>query len=330
MRLAFFAAAAWVALGTSTAFGQNWVNSVFPERSYDFGTVARGSRVRHAFRIINTTNSEIHIANWVTMCGCTDVKVGAREIPPGTQTTVEATIDTSRFEGHKASGLTLNLDRPQPVPVVLNLTCFIRSDVVLNPGQVDFGVVARKSKPTVVLSLSYLGGQPGWAVTKMQTVSPLLSAQLKELEHSPGSPAQYQLVATLDAATPSGYFKDEISLLTNDPSGPRIPISVTANVQSAISVSPSILNLGRLQPGKVVTRTVMVRASQPFRLTEMKAQSADLTAAKPQDEARNLHVVSLTLKTPTQVGPFNTVLDIGTDLKDEPPAKVTVFATISP
>ena len=60
-------------------------------------------------------------------------------IPPGTQTTVEATLNTTNFQGYKASGLTLILDRPAFVEVDLNLTCFIRGDIVMNPGQIDFG-----------------------------------------------------------------------------------------------------------------------------------------------------------------------------------------------
>ena len=121
----------------------DWVASALPERAFDFGTVARGSQIRHTFHLVNRTNQEIHISDWRTKCGCTDVRVGARLIPPGTQTTIEATIDTSKFLGYKPSGLTLIFDQPSFVQVELNLTCFIRGDIVMNPGQVDFGIVRR-------------------------------------------------------------------------------------------------------------------------------------------------------------------------------------------
>src|SRR6185312_16958018 len=116
----------------------NWFDVIFPEKSHNFGTVARGSKLRYAFRLVNRTSHDIHILDTRTKCGCTDVKVGARDVPPGTQTTIEATIDTTKFLGYKASGLTLVLDRPSFVEVDLNLICFIRGDVMLNPGQVDF------------------------------------------------------------------------------------------------------------------------------------------------------------------------------------------------
>src|SRR5262249_52119844 len=134
-------------LPTGSAWADSdWLTTVFPERAYDFGNVARGSQLRHTFPVVNRTNLDIRIADKRTKCGCTDVRIGAHVIPPGTQTTVEATINTTNFQGYKASGLTLILDRPAFVEVDLNLTCFIRGDLVLNPGQIDFGTVRRSAE----------------------------------------------------------------------------------------------------------------------------------------------------------------------------------------
>src|SRR5438552_2650740 len=60
---------AWVLLTCQATRAQDWVSQVFPERSHDFGTVARGSRVHHTFRVVNTTPQEIQIADWRTKCG---------------------------------------------------------------------------------------------------------------------------------------------------------------------------------------------------------------------------------------------------------------------
>src|SRR3954451_11056380 len=151
---------AWTALALPNAGAQDWVSAVFPERAFDFGTVARGSKVHHTFKLLNRTNQEIHIADTRTKCGCTEVRVGSRDIPPGTQTIIEAVIDTTKFQGYKASGLTLVIDRPSFVEVDLNLTCFIQGEIVLNPGQVDFGIVHRGTRPSVSLTVKYLGSRP--------------------------------------------------------------------------------------------------------------------------------------------------------------------------
>lgn len=322
--------AVWTCVVIAPAQAQQpWHTTIFPEKSHDFGTVARGSKVRHVFRLVNNTNYDLHIADWRTKCGCTDVKVGAREIPPGTQTTIEATLDTTKFQGYKASGLVLVFDRPSFVEADLSLTSFIRGDVMLSPGAADFGIVPRASKPVVNLMLNYYGGTPNWGITKVQTVSPNLSATVREISRSGGS-VQYQLSATLDPATPAGYFKDEITLLTNDTSITSIPVSVSANVQAAVKVAPGVVNLGHVKPGQVVKKTVLVSSSQKFKVTSATSEKPELKAVGATDEEKPFHTLTVELTAPAQPGPFNATLEISTNLKDEPPAKLTTFATVVP
>ena len=330
MRHALIVAVALAAGGTGTTRAADWTDAVFPVRSHDFGTVARGSKVRHAFKLVNTTAQSIHIASWRTKCGCTDVRVGARDIPPGTQTVVEAVIDTTKFTGFKPSGLTLVLDRPTVAEVDLNLSCFIRGDLTLNPGQVDFGVVNRSGKPKVELMLTYAGGQPDWAVLKMGTISDHLVAELREAGRSPGGQVSYQLSATLRPSAPVGFFKDEITLETNDPNGKKIPVSVSAVVQSNVIVSPTVINLGEVKPGQTVQRTVLVRSAQPFKLESVRPARPELTAGPAPDQAKAMHSVVLTFKAPAQPGGFNAAIEFQTDLKDEPAARVMTFATVVP
>ncbi len=327
--------ALWALSTGPEANAQSWVESAFPERAFDFGTVARGSKVRHAFRVVNRSNQEIHIASWRTKCGCTEVRVGAKEIPPGTQTTVEAVIDTTKFVGYKPSGLTLIIDRPNYTELDLNLSCFIRGDITLNPGQVDFGTVQRTSNPSVTLSLSYNGTVPNWGITKMQSGSSHVTARLQEEGRSASGQLRYNLTANLKPTAPNGYFKDELTLYTNDPASPTIPVSVTANVQTAVVVSPSIIVLGRVKPGEVVKKQVLVlsNSKQPFKVTSLRSNKEGLSASPDPagaESPRPLHRVEIVFKAPAESGPFNAVFEIATDLKDEPPAKLTTFATIVP
>ena len=60
--VAFTPALAWAQTGP----GGDWIKAIFPTTSFDFGTVARGSKVHHSFQLVNNTNSEIHIASHQT------------------------------------------------------------------------------------------------------------------------------------------------------------------------------------------------------------------------------------------------------------------------
>ncbi len=313
------------------AQGLDWVASALPERAYDFGTVARGSQIHHSFPLINRSDQEIRIADWRTKCGCTNVQVGWKVIPPGTQTTIEATIDTTKFLGYKPSGLTLIFDRPAFVEVDLNLTCFIRGDIVMTPGQMDFGIVRRSDKmPPASLTLTYAGGRSDWEVTKMKTQSSKVKAELRELSRTADGQINYTLTATLQPGVSNGYFKDEITLLTNDQSSPSIPISVVANIQSAVAVTPSIINFGGLRPGQSVSKTIVVRSKEPFSITRLSPSQEDLQPAEDERGPRAAHQLKLTFKAPEQTGPYHATLTIETDIKDEPPALLKTFATVVP
>ncbi|WP_165246072.1 DUF1573 domain-containing protein [Paludisphaera soli] len=312
-------------------FGQDysWLDTALPERAYDFGTVARGSQLRHAFPVVNRTSQEIRILEWRTKCGCTDVKVGAKVIPPGTQTTVEVTVDTTRFLGHKPSGLTLIFETPSYVQVDLNTSCFIRGDIVTTPGQLDFGIVRRSEKaPTAALTLAYAGGRPDWQVTRMNTLSDHIKAEFSEVGRTADGQINFSLTATLQPSAPNGYFKDEITLETSDQQ--KIPISVVANIQSAVALTPSIVNFGQIKPGESITKTVLVRSAQAFSITNLTTTKAELQGDDQTKGSQAVHQVKLTLKAPDQPGAFHSLMTVKTDIPDEPEAVLKTFATVGP
>lgn len=327
MRWCLVVAAGLIGSSGAGVRAQDW-DAVFPNRSHEFGTVARGSKVRHAFPIVNTTGQTIHIESFKPKCGCTDVRLGAREIPPGAQTTVEAIIDTTQFVGPKPSGFTLNIDRPTPLVVDYSTTCFIQGELTLSPGVVDFGVVNRSAGAKATLTLNYTGARPDWAIMSAWTISEHIKAELTETGRSPGGAVTYQLTASLFPTAPVGSFKDEITLKTNDPATPKVPVSVAATVQSNVVATPSVLNLGTVRPGEALQRAVIVRSGQPFSITGIESTRPELEAKANASEPKSLHSLALTLKAPAAPGPFNASLAIQSSLKDEPPTKVLVFATV--
>jgi len=310
--------------------GQDWVNSIFPDRNHEFGTVAKGSKLRYSFKVVNVTDKELHIAGYETKCGCTDVKIGADTIPPGTQTTIEATLDTTNFTGLKPSGLTLVIDRPSPARVELNMTCFIRADVTLQPGQLDFGSVKRTDGPSQTMNLQYLGGNADFRVTGSQHHSPRLKVKITEESRANGQ-ANYKIVANLEPTGPLGFYKDQITLKTNDPASPEIPIFVTGQIQGLLSASPSVMNLGQVAKGALVQKTVILKSEKPFVVKETKASKGEVTVAASNPPAdQPVRTLNITYKAPDKPGPDHAVLEITSDIPEEPPARINLFATVMP
>src|ERR1700722_6892611 len=71
-RLSMMVFAGLVAIGgMSQAQAQNWPDTLFSERSHDFGSVPRGGVVRHPFVLTNRLTVPITIFNLHVSCGCT-------------------------------------------------------------------------------------------------------------------------------------------------------------------------------------------------------------------------------------------------------------------
>jgi hypothetical protein len=97
-----------------------------------------------------------------------------------------------------------------------------------------------------------------------------------------------------------------------------------------VAVTPSIINFGGLRPGQTVSKTVLVRSSQPFSITKLSPSQGDLQPAESETGPRAVHQLKLTFKAPDQSGPHHATLTIETDIKDEPPAQLKTFATVVP
>src|SRR5262245_66286061 len=80
------------AAGTVQAAG--WADSLFTERSHNFGAVPRGAKVKHEFVLINRLAEPITILSLRASCGCTSGKANASIVNPGKSAVVEARMDT--------------------------------------------------------------------------------------------------------------------------------------------------------------------------------------------------------------------------------------------
>ena len=211
---------------------------------------------------------------------------------------------------------------PTFVEVDLNLTCFIRGDIVMNPGQIDFGIVRRSEKmPPASLTLTYAGGRSDWEVTKMKTQTSKVKAELRELSRTADGQINYALTATLQPGVPNGYFKDEITLITNDQSSPSSR-SRSWPTSRARSPSPRRSSTSAaFRPGQTVSKTVLVRSAQPFSITRLSRQRGRSPAGRRRDRTSSRPPVEADLKAPEQTGPHHATLTIETDIKDEPPAR---------
>jgi hypothetical protein len=75
----------------------------FKETVFDFGKVEQGDQVNHLFRFTNQGGRDLRIESVKTSCGCTAAVISSEVTTPGSEGTISATFDTSKFFGEKVS-----------------------------------------------------------------------------------------------------------------------------------------------------------------------------------------------------------------------------------
>jgi hypothetical protein len=316
----------WVlAVLAAPGWGQQWAQKMFSTATHDFGTVARGAKAEFVFPLQNIYQEDIHIASVRASCGCAQPSIVKDSLKTWEKGGILVRFNTRSFTGQRAATITVTIDRPYYAEVQLQITGYIRGDVVFDPGVVQFNRVAQGETAEQILRISY-AGRDSWQIEDVLSANTNLEV-IKSQARRSGGRVDYELVVRLNGSADAGYFADEMILVTNDSRLRRIPVKVEGNVVPALTVSPASLYLGDLQPGESVTKNLVIRAKEPFRVQEIRCDS-EAFEFKPTDEAKALHVVPVTFTAGATTGKISQTIEIVTDIGNGQVATCLATATI--
>lgn len=309
-----------------------WADSLFSEQAHDFGPVPRGAKVRHPFVLTNRLQEPITILNVRASCGCTTGTANASLVKPGESAVVEAQMDTRNFVDRKETALFVSLMTAsgREAEVRLGVASTILSDIVLNPGSIDFGAVTKGQTPSRSLTIERIGA-PNWKCVRMVSTSRVINATLTETVRN-DSTVGYSLTVSLKPDAPAGFVRDEIRILTNDAETPSIPVPVLAQIRGELTVSPNPLALGNVTSAGGVQGRVFVKASKPFtvRSVEGNGDGFKLAEAEPSRKALHIFTVSYKPEESNSRGDLRRVFRLLTDLPGEGPVDVAVSLHVEP
>lgn len=322
---------AWFLAPAGSAWG-GWADPLFSERAHDFGAVPRGAKVRHTFVLTNRLSEPLTILDVRASCGCTTGRAGSSLVPPGRSTTVEAEMDTRNFVGKKSTVLNVALATAggRQAEVQLGVSSTILSDIVLNPGTIDFGSTARGQASKQTVTIERLGA-PSWKVERMVSGCQAINAQLVEAVRN-ASQVGYVLEVSLKPDAPIGVVRDEIRLMTNDAESPVFPIQVNAVIRGELTASPSLLSMGNVGSAGSVQGKFLVRASRPFTIRAISGSGDGFNAVADDPTAKAVHIVTVNYhpEEGRTRGDVRHAFRIETDLADEPPLEVTAALHVEP
>jgi hypothetical protein len=314
---------AWLVLAVYSppVAAQGWANKLFKDRTtHDFGTVARGAQLYHRFPITNIYAVPLDVTNVRVSCGCVTAVPSKKTLKPRETAYIDVSMDGRRFSGAKSVTVFVTVG-PQFISTAeLKVTANSRTDVVFNPGEVNLGAVTPGQAAAKTVDIEY-AGTLDWKVLEVVDRDQPFTAELKEWYRRPGQ-VGYRVTVTLKPNTPPGRLRRDLLVKTNDPGMPVIPLLVEADVQAALSVSPSPLPLGTMQLGDALNRRVVVKGQKPFVVTGIDGLGDGVSLVGELSRTPAVLQV-LTFKCEAKsAGPFLKQLSIRTDQKGTLPLTI--------
>ena len=299
---------------------------MFKTTEHDFGTVARGSKAEFDFTLSNLYMDDVHIVTAYSSCGCTSVDVIKPTLKTYEEGAVRAVFNTPTFLGSRAATITVVIDKPMPAEVLLHVRGVIRGDVVFEPGSVQLGDVEQGTPVERKVQVNR-SGWGDWQITEVKSSNPHISAKVVNTNRQNGWTTA-DLSVTLDKDAPAGYLQDHLLLVTSEGQSIQMPLAVEGRVVSNLTVSPSSLFMGIVQPGQEVTKSLVVKGARPFKVLSIACEDKAFKFAATGDEAKLVHVIPVTFVAGNTEGKVTKTIRIVTDLGQASP-ELSAYAVIS-
>ncbi len=281
-----------------------WADALVDTKKIDFGVIATGSEAVKIVVIENKTTNHVHVSSVSTACKCAQAQMPAKPLlAPGEKTTVEVRMNTLAFSKQRDTSLSIYFDAPQFAEVRIPISAYIRTDVVFDPGKVDFGAVDFLSGATRRVRISY-AGRPDWTIRDVKISGKELTANIKETSRQGGN-VVYELEMYLAKDARPGRLRDIVTLVTDDAANPYVPLIVEGEVVPDIRISRTDNFLGRLRPGQTTTVRLVVNGKEPFLVEDVDCKSLqDCFKVKMSDKENKVQVINMEFTAPEKLGKF--------------------------
>src|SRR5262249_26517167 len=139
-------------------------------------------------------------------------------------------------------------------------------------------------------------------ITEAASKNPNVGVKLVETRRDSFT-IHYELHVTIKGGAPLGELRDQVTLATDDPANPSIPVLVEARREPEFSISPELGSFGTLAPGERRKLNIVARGRKPFTIEKIESEkTAGVFEVQLPKEAKAIHVLPLTMIGPAEPG----------------------------
>ncbi len=319
-------AVTWLA-APGSASAQPWVKEMFPENSHDFGTVPRGAKAEYRFKFTNRYEENVHVASVRSSCGCTIPRIESSDLITYQEGGIICEFNTRSFIGAKSAVVTVVFDRPFYGEMQLMVKGNIRSDIVTEPGEIQFGEVDRGAGKSTAVNITYAGTNR-WEITDVRSANQNLSVKLEGPTRDSSGRVGYQMQVRLKESAPAGEFNDQIVIVTNDKNYNLVTVPVRGRIVPPL-VMPASVELGTIQPGSSKTNRIIVRGKEPFEIKKVECPDSRFVFVTPTG-SKKFHTIPFRFQSESEdAGAFKEKVTVTTSLASDGIASTTISGNVA-
>ncbi len=323
---ALLACSMFLSVLTSAVNGQPWVKPLFEESSHDFGNVPRGANVEYAFALTNKYQENLHIAQVRSSCGCTTPRIEKPNLKTYEKGAIICEFNTRSFIGAKSAVITVVFTAPYYGEMQLMVKGKILSDVVTDPGEIQFGELDRGTEKSTAVKVTYTGNKP-WEITDVRSANQHLAVKLHKIEKK--GPIEYEMLVRLKDSAPAGDFSDQIVLVTDDIEYNLITIPVRGNVLPPL-VMPVSVELGTFKSGESKSSHIVIKSNQDFEVTKVECADQRFNFTATPGKSAKVHLIPVKFNAGDAVGAFRETVTVHTTLSEGGTASTLVTGNVIP
>ncbi len=312
---------------TTHCQAQQWARDMFQETSHDFGIISRGSKPQFRFVFENKYKEDVHVKSVKSSCGCTEPSIEKETLKSREKGAIIAELNTVTYSGDKSAVITVVFDKPFYAELQLNIKGKIRSDVVFEPTEINFGRVDEGSGKELTATVTY-AGRSDWAINDVRSTYEHISVQLGTPERKGGT-VRYNLVVKLKNTAPVGVVTSQLSIVPNDGSVDALPLPLKAEILPTLSITPTSFDFGKVKAGSTVKKTFVLKGPTPFAIANVVVQDPRLKYKLPKGK-KSLQIIEMEFDAGNEAKPLQETLSIVTDLPGQRAAACQISATVEP
>ena len=290
--------------------------------TYNFGSVSEGSRVEHTFELKNTGNSDLHIKQIITSCGCTVADVAKKVLRPEEKTNLKVVFRTVGFSGDVYKTVRVYSNALGTPEKVFTIKGNIVTNVKVFPSKLSYGVKWSKTiKDGEAFQDVTIETNGSIKIGESYRMSKYLDVQVLEKTDS-----HLKLRVFLKDSVPMGEFRDRIVVDLIGGTQSSVDIPVFARIQGDVYLTPSTISFGVLDGG-VKERIVRINnlSNVPLKGTKLKSTDSSIKLRAVETDAGKAYDLILSVDSDDVSEDLKAVVKVYTNNPDYEELKLGVY-----